>query len=239
MTSLRGLLALVVFSLVSPVAGLAQEASPPENGDQARVVVWKGMAGRGYLGVQFVPMTPELRRHFGVSEDAGVLVSRVEPSSPAEAAGVLVGDILTAVDGERVSGPDLYRVVGGKKKGDLVSLELWRDGAVVTVDAAVAERERHTMDLAGYRFMSPVPDLEFPEDAVYLSGPDFHFDPESMEALEDAMRALSDRKGGLREKLQRLEELDFGEIQKRMREVEERLEMLERELEEEGFKEER
>ena len=35
--------------------------------------------GRGYLGVQLLNLTPELRIHFGISEDAGVMVAKVEP----------------------------------------------------------------------------------------------------------------------------------------------------------------
>jgi hypothetical protein len=239
MKGLKSLGVLVLLGTLIPVTILAQETQTPRAGNHTRMFVWKDLEGRGYLGIQFLPMTPELRRHFGVAEDAGVLVSRVEEGSPAEAAGVLVGDILTAVDGERVSGPDLYRIIARKKQGDLVTLELWREGAPSTVDVTIVERERHAMDLARYRFMAPLPNLDIPDDAVYLSGPDFHLDPESMEALGDAMRALSDRKGELREKLQRLDELDLDAIQNRMQEVEQRLQMLERELEKEGVKKER
>lgn len=228
----RYFVAVVLLSFVLPAASLAQEEGAEEAKKHKEVFVWKGVEGRGYLGVQFVPMTPELRRHFGVPEDAGVLISRVEASSPAEAAGVLVGDILMAVDKKRVSGPDLYRVIGDKKEGDLVRVELWREGAARTVDVIIAERERRAIDLARYRFLPHAPDIE-------IEIPEIHFDQEAMEALEDAMEALSDRKGELREKLQRLEELDLQAIQKRMQEVEERLRMLERELAEEGVTKER
>lgn len=239
----QGFLALVLLTLLVASASLAQdentegaERSIGKGEAHAKVFVWKGIVGRGYLGVQFVPMTPELRRHFGVGEDAGVLVSRIEASSPAEAAGVLVGDILTGVDGEPVTGPDLYRLIGRKKEGDVVSLQLSRNGVPLTVDVTIAERDRRSMDLA--RFMAPMPDVGIPDDAFYFSDPDLKLDPESMEAVEDAMRALSDRKGELREKLKRLQELDLGEIQKRMKEVEERLQKLERELDEGGVKKE-
>jgi hypothetical protein len=43
--------------------------------------------GRGRLGVFVLGITPELRKHFGVPEDRGVLVARVESGSPAASAG--------------------------------------------------------------------------------------------------------------------------------------------------------
>src|SRR5215475_13923485 len=60
------------------------------------------MVRRGYLGTALMDLTPELRTHFGVPEEAGVMVSRVESGSPAEKAGLKVGDILTRVDGAAV-----------------------------------------------------------------------------------------------------------------------------------------
>ena len=45
----------------------------------------------GYLGVELVDLTPELREHFGAPRDVGVMVGRVEPGSPAARAGLEVG----------------------------------------------------------------------------------------------------------------------------------------------------
>ncbi|HEY0513278.1 MAG TPA: PDZ domain-containing protein, partial [Thermoanaerobaculia bacterium] len=67
--------------------------------------VWEGngpLVRRGYLGIGLTELTPELRTHFGVPEEAGVMVSKVEPGSPAEKAGIKVGDILTRVDGNAI-----------------------------------------------------------------------------------------------------------------------------------------
>ncbi len=74
----------------------------PMRDDLPRVVRFHGHRGGGYLGVRSIEMTPELRQHFGAPKDAGVLVGTVEPESPAAKAGIQVGDILTAVDGEGV-----------------------------------------------------------------------------------------------------------------------------------------
>jgi hypothetical protein len=43
----------------------------------------------GYLGVQLTDLTPELRRHFGVPEESGVMISGVSEEGPAATAGTL------------------------------------------------------------------------------------------------------------------------------------------------------
>ncbi len=101
-----------------------------------------GPEGGAFLGVQLSDLTPELRTHFGVPDDAGVIVGQVVDDSPAFRAGVEVGDIVTAVDGEPVaSSQALRREIRGRQDGDTVVLEVWRDGRVEKIDAALEERE--------------------------------------------------------------------------------------------------
>ena len=103
----------------------------------------------GFLGVATSELTPELRRHFGVPEEAGVLVAKVVDDSAAAAAGILVGDILTAVDGEELrSSGDLIRRIRQHEPGAAVDVELWRDGFVQTAGVTLGERRaarRHAM----------------------------------------------------------------------------------------------
>jgi hypothetical protein len=96
----------------------------------------------GYLGVMLTPMTPELRLHQGAPEAAGVLVSKVLDESPAWRAGVQVGDVISAVDGEAIASPrELAHAIRGRKSGETVSLEVWRAGSVQTLTTVVEERE--------------------------------------------------------------------------------------------------
>ncbi len=96
----------------------------------------------GFLGVQMTELTPELRAHFGVPEDAGVMVSKVIDDTPASRAGVEVGDVVSAAGGEAVaSGSALAQAIRGHQDGEAVDLEIWRDGQVQTLTATVEERE--------------------------------------------------------------------------------------------------
>lgn len=92
----------------------------------------------GFLGVATTSLTPELRHHFGAPEGAGVMISQVVDDSPAFAAGLRVGDILTAVDGEPIHREiDLLQQIRRRDEGDSVSLDLVRDGRAEQVVAVL------------------------------------------------------------------------------------------------------
>jgi len=190
---------------------LGRHVAPP--------MVWFGDGPRGFLGVELTMLTPELRSHFGASEEAGVLVGRVEPESPADRAGVRVGDVITHVDGEPVGSTfDVVRAVGGKKAGEIVAIELVRDGRVETLSAAVAEREVPRIDVGPLvRRFAVEGDEEFEVD---------------LEALTENMERLDEYFAGPEWKAQveRLEGLGT-ELEKRLEGLEVELELLEQELE--------
>ncbi|PYQ60724.1 MAG: hypothetical protein DMF53_16525 [Acidobacteria bacterium] len=113
--------------------------------------VWEGdgpMVRRGFLGVALTDLTPELRAHFGVPEEAGALVARVEPGSPAEKAGIRVGDILTRIDGGPLkSSWDVTGKIRKLNDGQQVPIEVWRNGKAQNVTAAIVEKERPEIDM--------------------------------------------------------------------------------------------
>jgi membrane-associated protease RseP (regulator of RpoE activity) len=160
-------------------------------------VLLRGHGARGFIGIRLIEMTEELRAHFGAPKDAGVLVGTVESESPAAKAGLKVGDIITAVDGEKIdSTRDLLREVRRHKAGETVKLDVTRDRSSKPLSVTLAERkERETLlgdldrGMSGFRWK------------------DFdHFRPH-------------------RAPLPMLPE--FGDLQKRLEEVEQRLKDLE------------
>lgn len=115
---------------------------PPEPPDFPMVFDFDFDFGRTYLGVRLLDLTPELREHFGVSRDAGVLVSKVEPGSPAEKAGLKVGDIVTAAGDDKVtSSRDLRRAVRARDAGEKLDLSVTRGRNSLKVTTEVAEPE--------------------------------------------------------------------------------------------------
>lgn len=97
---------------------------------------------RAYLGVGLTHLSPELREHFGAPKDSGVMVESVQKESPAEKAGIRVGDIVVSVDGDVVeSATDLRQALQDKKDGDSVRVEVLRGRARQTLVATLKERE--------------------------------------------------------------------------------------------------
>lgn len=97
--------------------------------------------GRPLLGVELVPATADLREHLGAPRDAGILVGKVLDDSAAKRAGVRVGDVIVAVDGERIEDSgDLIRALG-ERAGESVDLEIVRDRATIHLDVSLPERD--------------------------------------------------------------------------------------------------
>jgi Do/DeqQ family serine protease len=102
-------------------------------------LVKKGKVTRGWLGVAVQPLTPELAKSFGVSGD-GVLVNQVMPKSPAEAAGLKVGDLILGVDGKAVKDPrELQRIIAEIDIGKSVEVSILREKEKHTVKVQIGE----------------------------------------------------------------------------------------------------
>jgi membrane-associated protease RseP (regulator of RpoE activity) len=112
------------------------------------------MVRRGYLGIGLTELTPELRTHFGVPEEKGVMVSQIaDPDSPAAKAGIQVGDILTSIDGQDVKGSwDVMAKVRKLKDGEQVPVEVWRNGKTQRITVTIAEKERPEVDFGNFFF---------------------------------------------------------------------------------------
>lgn len=85
------------------------------------------------IGVSTMQLTKQLAEYFGVAEGQGVLVTSVSDDSPAAKAGIKAGDVITAIDGEKVEqAGDVTRGINKKKEGD-VTLTVIRKGNQRTI----------------------------------------------------------------------------------------------------------
>jgi len=101
---------------------------------------------RPKLGVQLVETTPELRVFLGGNEDTGVLVGKVMSGMPAEAAGVHVGDLILAVDGQDIEGVGGLIEALAEKDGQTIRVEVLRDRQVKTIQVAIPALEDDDAD---------------------------------------------------------------------------------------------
>jgi S1-C subfamily serine protease len=100
-----------------------------------------GTVKRGYLGIAGQSVrVPEKQRGTSAQEQ-GVMVMGVNSGSPADAAGVLVGDILLALDEHRLTSPeDLLDLLVGDRVSRPANLEVIRGERTLSVPVTIAER---------------------------------------------------------------------------------------------------
>jgi S1-C subfamily serine protease len=102
----------------------------------------KGHIARPYLGLAMQPVAmPESLRKLAPGATGALLVVHVEPSGPAEKAGVLLGDLLTELQGKAIEDTgDVQDLLGSLKVGDSVNATLLRGGNPVKVAIRVEDR---------------------------------------------------------------------------------------------------
>ena len=92
-----------------------------------------GEVRRGYIGVSIRQVTPVIAKGVGLDKPRGVFIENVIDDKPAARAGIKSGDIILSVEGATVNKPNqLQAKVGSYKPGDVVRLQVWRDGKEMT-----------------------------------------------------------------------------------------------------------
>jgi len=95
--------------------------------------------GNGFLGVGIETLTPQLRSAYNFVPTQGAVVTQVDAGSPAAAAGLQEGDVITTMDGRMVTGADqLASSIQADKPGQRVTLGLYRGQVPVTVTVTLA-----------------------------------------------------------------------------------------------------
>lgn len=101
-------------------------------------LIEKGRVDTPFLGVVGQSVTPALASEEGLPVEEGALIVELTPDSEAEKAGVEPGDVIVAVDDDRIrTMDDLVLAVRRRAVGDEVSLTLWRDGREMELTMAI------------------------------------------------------------------------------------------------------
>lgn len=148
-----------------------------EDGDIHQLIQMGGEpVQRTFLGVELNSLTPELQVHFGASEGTGIMVASVVEGSPAQAAGLQVGDVITAVNGTVASSVSAAtKAIREMNEGDTALVEVLRRGSPMSFEAVLTTKE-----FSGFNF-----DFDF----------DFDFD-HMLKGVEGAHKCIIKMKSG-------------------------------------------
>jgi S1-C subfamily serine protease len=133
----------IATSGLSRIAGLAIPVSTVNR--VVEELLTKGHISRGYLGLGLQPIAiPDtLAKQLKLSGPGGVIAISVEPNGPADRAGLMIGDILVALNGKPIQDTDdVQSVLEPGFVGKPVKATLVRGGALTEASITIGERPR-------------------------------------------------------------------------------------------------
>jgi len=99
-----------------------------------------GRVQRQTLGVVTTPLTQALAQQVGLRAVVGAMVTSIKPGSPADRAGLQIGDVIVRINGTIIENPNtLQKVLSDKKAGSKVQVNIVREGREYTVAVEVAD----------------------------------------------------------------------------------------------------
>lgn len=139
--NLRGELIGINTAIVGPSGGnVGIGFAIPSNmaADLVEQLLEFGEVRRGELGIAAQALTPALAEAFGVDSRYGVLIGRVLAGSPAEAAGLQAGDVITSIDGRQVRNiRDVRNRIGQVRLGQQLRVDIVRDKQARVINVVI------------------------------------------------------------------------------------------------------
>jgi serine protease Do len=104
-----------------------------------------GTVVRGYMGVRIQELTQDLADNFGLKDRKGILVSQLEPGSPADKGGIKQGDIIVSLDGKDVTNIGEFRnSIASNKPGSQHALGILRDKKPMQLQIAIGDLSKES-----------------------------------------------------------------------------------------------
>jgi serine protease DegQ len=134
-----------IFGVITPRFGRFGSTLTPAStvNNVVYTLLEKGRIPRGYLGVGLQPVRlPEaLRQTLKREERSAVIVLEIESDSPANRAGLMIGDIIVSLAGNTVSRlEDIHSKLHGSAIGKPLTIGFVRGGALQSAEITIAER---------------------------------------------------------------------------------------------------
>lgn len=103
-------------------------------------IVKNGKAEHGYLGVNIEAVNPQNAQFFNLTSASGAIVSQVHPDTPASKAGLKQGDVITQLNGQKVTDSSSLQIaISDMTPGTPIKLGIMRNGKPMTLDVTVGQ----------------------------------------------------------------------------------------------------
>lgn len=103
-------------------------------------ILKSGKVTRGFLGVSIQEVTPDLAKAFNLPSAEGALVGDVTPDSPGAKAGLQKGDVITALNGQKIADyHDLRLRISQTAPGTAIKMDVYRNGQKQQMTATLGE----------------------------------------------------------------------------------------------------
>lgn len=108
--------------------------------DITKQLIEYGKVRRGYLGVSAQDLTNDLSKAFGIKANRGAIITQVLKDSPADLAGVSIGDVVIKINNENVQNASAMRnKIGLLRLNSIITMEINRKGKIITTKVKITE----------------------------------------------------------------------------------------------------
>jgi serine protease Do len=106
----------------------------------AQQIIQQGYFSRPFMGISFQPITPDVANAYNLPVQWGAYLTAVTPNSPASAAGLQPGDIITKIDNVAIDETHSYiNILFTYKPGDVVTIGFLGNGSTQQVQVTLGE----------------------------------------------------------------------------------------------------